>query len=654
MRVLGQSLLVMLFAATVAPTHGVLMGRLVAGEIAGASVTPHVIDRELKYRRPHEEVLAARVQLFVRGPAGAATFDGRSPADLLQAGDWSWHDLGTSVPIPEGAMGVWTFNGRTNRWGCGQSFRLAADGIDQRTIPIDTPVAWVSSVTFLSREKSQTDPRPDQVVVHVENASKESLRLRSIRLHLPREAESWQVLWPGAKREIDVEVLGGEQGFFEIETEKLPLGYAAIEIETDQKPLWAHLRVKRESFDISGGWIFDSEGKWREADVRDESGAAIVRNDFLDLLSSMHINTAHYEEAKGYSDQPQIMQRNPLKRFHRLWPTERWSQPAELATVHAVEFLGEPQYGGGKPVPPQEVFDQLLPYRSSPLATSVTHSEERVWRFYAGLSDYPHFDAYRVVAPAADSWRLYDRWGEGRITWGAPLETIGNLCRSLRELNRPMPCAVWSQGPHDGWGGGFWFGKTRQRRSPNADELRSQAMHALASRVTSLYWFNLSKPSLDRFPDTHEAMRLIGREIRMLEPLYLRGDAYRFRRLPSATGGPDWELSSIIGPQGAVLFALDTAYGIDNEKLEFVFGPPREAKFEFELPAALSEPTDVFRVDAEGIHQVDWRWEGGMVKVSDLASRDRIYVATKDPKVRQEIEERRQAALRWEASFGER
>jgi hypothetical protein len=318
MRVLGQSLLVMLFAATVAPTHGVLMGRLVAGEIAGASVTPHVIDHELKYRRPHEEVLAARVQLFVRGPAGAATFDGRSPADLLQAGDWSWHDLGTSMPIPEGAMGVWTFNGRTNRWGCGQSFRLAADGIDQRTIPIDTPVAWVSSVTFLSREKSQTDPRPDQVVVHVENASKETLRLRSIRLHLPREAESWQVLWPGAKREIDVEVLGGEQGFFEIETEKLPLGYAAIEIETDQKPLWAHLRVKRESFDISGGWIFDSEGKWREADVRDESGAAIVRNDFLDLLSSMHINTAHYEEAKGYSDQPQIMQRNPLKRFHRL------------------------------------------------------------------------------------------------------------------------------------------------------------------------------------------------------------------------------------------------------------------------------------------------------------------------------------------------
>jgi hypothetical protein len=43
-----------------------------------------------------------------------------------------------------------------------------------------------------------------------------------------------------------------------------------------------------------------------------------------------------------------------------------------------------------------------------------------------------------------------------------------------------------------------------------------------------------------------------------------------------------------------------------------------------------------------------------MVKVSDLASRDRIYVATKDSKLRAEIEGLRQAALRWEASFGER
>jgi len=45
---------------------------------------------------------------------------------------------------------------------------------------------------------------------------------------------------------------------------------------------------------------------------------------------------------------------------------------------------------------------------------------------------YPHYDAYRVVAPVADAWREYDRWGGERIRWGAPLETIGDMCHSLR------------------------------------------------------------------------------------------------------------------------------------------------------------------------------------------------------------------------------
>ena len=37
------------------------------------------------------------------------------------------------------------------------------------------------------------------------------------------------------------------------------------------------------------------------------------------------------------------------------------------------------------------------------------------------------------------------------MSWGAPLEMIGDMCRSLRELNSPMPCPIWSQGPHEGW-----------------------------------------------------------------------------------------------------------------------------------------------------------------------------------------------------------
>lgn len=84
-----------------------------------------------------------------------------------------------------------------------------------------------------------------------------------------------------------------------------------------------------------------------------------------------------------------------MKLFNRLWPLDQWDTDDWLPKIHAVEFLGEPQDRVGRPVAPQEVFAELLPYRTSRLATSVTN--------YAGLSDYPHYDAYRVVAPAANS-----------------------------------------------------------------------------------------------------------------------------------------------------------------------------------------------------------------------------------------------------------
>jgi len=141
----------------------------------------------------------------------------------------------------------------------------------------------------------------------------------------------------------------------------------------------------------------------------------------------MHINTAHIGEVAGYTDSAELYGRYPLKRFNKLADFDRYDSESMLQQIHAVEFLGEPQYGGGRPVPPMEVWRELTPYQSTRLATTVTHSEERIWRFYAGLSDYPHYDAYRVCAPSPDSWRLYERWGNERLRWGAPLETIGDM-----------------------------------------------------------------------------------------------------------------------------------------------------------------------------------------------------------------------------------
>jgi hypothetical protein len=428
------------------------------------------------------------------------------------------------------------------------------------------------------------------MIAHVVNHSDMPLNVSGVRYWLPQSGATWQTLFATDPLPVNVQIPPGDRGIVSISVQDpLPLTYAAIELMTDSGSLWEHLRIKAEHFDISGGWIGDH----------------LKEEPFLQLLSHLHVNCGQIQNVSGYTDNPELYALYPMKLFNRMWPLEKWDTDEWLPKIHAVEFLGEPQYGGGRPVPPQKVFEEFLPYRTSRLATSVTHSEERVWRYYSGLSDFPHYDAYRVVAPAADSWRAYDRWDGQEISWGAPLETIGDMCRSLRELNRPMPVAYWSQGPHDGWEGGFWS-NSRKRRSPTPDELRAQEMHALSTRITSLYWFNLSLKSLLKYPDTWEPITHIGREIRMLAPFYLAGDAFQFERTRTADGRLDWDCSSIVCDECAVLFANDLAYAPDSEDKTFRFGDPREFSHVYLLPHWLREPTDVFRVDAKGVHEVHW------------------------------------------------
>jgi hypothetical protein len=363
----------------------------------------------------------------------------------------------------------------------------------------------------------------------------------------------------------------------------------------------------------------------------------------------MHVNTAHIGDVPGYTDQtgPEgLYTRYPLKYFNRLSPVEQYDTDALLPRIHAVEFLGEPQYQYGRNGKlPQQVWQALLPYAGSRLPTTLTLSEAQNWHLYAGLSDYPHYDAYRVTAPASDAWGQYDRWGGGPIRWGAPLETIGIMTRSLRENSRPGPIAYWSQGAHAGWGryGG------RARTSPTSDELRLQAYHALSSRITSLYWFNLSLESLVKFRDLIEEMTRVGREIRMLDRFYLEGAAYDYRQVLQA-GKPDWGLASVAAPQAALLFALDLAYEPDAAEKVFRFGPPRAAHFDFKLPSYLREPKAVFRIDADGIQDVTHQVTAQGIGIDDRICKVGIYVATRDPAIRAQLEARRRELIQKEQS----
>lgn len=628
-------------------------------ELVGLSVTPHEQSPNLRYRRAPSPELGARVELFwrhnaasplVMGPDFQARFDGATPAEWLRKGEWAWHDTPSArtnqtITLPPGTLTVWTFNSRATRWGTGTTHQIEIPGAATQPIELTlaAPRAWLSAVTFLGSGPSVA---PDRVVAHIANQTGQPLALRALRFWLPAGPAEFRVLHPQPWQTNlsgfpeSLVIPPGEKGGFAAATGPLPLSYAAVEVETRgpdgrASSLWAHLRIKREVFDLSGGWVAEGLG----------GSNTLHAVPYLKTLRRMHLNAGMHQHVPGYSDTP-LFDRYPLKYMNRLEPFEAYDNDAILPRIHAVEFLGEPQYGGGRPVPPQEVWAAFLPYEPTRLPTSVTHSEERVWRDYAGLSDYPHYDAYRVTAPSPDAWTLYDRWGGERLRWGAPLETIGDMTRSLRELNRPRPIAYWSQGAHAGWD--RYGGRTRT--SPTTDELRAQAYHALAHRITSLYWFNLSLKSLVKFPDLIEPITRVNREIRLMEDLLLEGDAFEYHRLLEA-GQPAWDLASVTAPRGALLFALDLAYVPDPRDKVFRF-TPRDGTWTFRLPAYLAKPAEVFRLDADGLHDVTARIEPGTVTIRDRVDVAGIYVLAPEPGLRQRLQARHADLRRFEEGLG--
>jgi hypothetical protein len=638
-------------------------------ELTGATVTPHVGTPGVRFRRPPLAPLDARVQLFLRNndtqtaetsrPCGLGQilFNDKKAATCLEEGLWSWHDsptvwTDTERNIPPDALMVWTFNSIGEQLGNTLQLQINDDQGQARhrlDVPIQRPRLWLSTVTFLG---SPENVHPDQVIFYIHNETEKAWRIVDGRLYLPRERETWRWLYPrpwmGAKVRafpasgiIEPSELGGAR----VSTGPLPLTYTALEVKLrnedgDPTSLWAHLRLKKETFDISGGWVNSSTLK----------GQTLTHEPFLKTLRRMHINTAHIGKVSGYTDQTgpgKLYTRYPLKYFNKLWPIERYDIDEMLPRVHAVEFLGEPQYRYGRNDKlPQQVWEAFLPYAKSRFATTLTLSESQNWHLYAGLADYPHYDAYRVTAPSPDTWSLYDRWDGQNIRWGSPLETIGEMTRSLRQTNRPAPIAYWSQGAHHGWGhyGG------RVRTSPTPDELRLQAYHALSSRITSLYWFNLSLKSLVKYRDLIDEITRVGREMRMLEQFYLEGAAYRYEQI-RPEGKLDWDLASIITPDSALLFALDLDYEADPTEKIFRFGPPRPVRFEFALPPFLREPSDIFRIDADGIYPARCESTSLGIRIEDQVSKVAVYVATAVPDLREKLERRRRELLQLEESF---
>lgn len=662
-----RSLLLLLAASAICPFGVASRPARAQTDVVGVDVVPHTFSAELRWRRPPDPRPGMLVRLFVRrtaaeGPRGGetVTIDGRRPGDLLAAGEWTWHDLPDGSARPgeggDGSFGerldVWTFNAVGEDWIPGRRIEVgirpgAAESPGPATVVqvvLAPPAVALSRVLF---RDDDADGCVDGVTAHVTNGSAVPVRVESIRVWTPgADGRAIHDLVPeppvtDLRAAGDGSIAAGDRGVVEAGLGRLPRGRGVVEVVARDADGTAtacrgHLRFKDDAFAIGAGWL----------DIRTEPGVVPLASDaFRRLLARMHVDTAHVGEIGGLTDRPDPDGLFPLRLglMSGFEDVDRYSTAEWARRIHGVDALGEPQMDKT----PARAFEVLERYALAPFPTTVTLSEEKGFRFYAGLSDHPHFDAYRVNAPAADAWGLYDRWGGERLRWGAPLEGIGAMTRTLRAMSRPAPIAAWSQNVHEGWGsvGG------RTRRSPTPDEIRVQAYEALAGGATSLYWYSLQSWALLAFRDAIGETTRIGREIRLLEPIYRRSDAHAHERR-DADGRPDWDLDTLVAPDAALLFAIDLAYEADPETKTFRFPGPRDLDASFPLPAFLRPPSDVFRVDAGGIHAVEHEIIPGGVRVRDRVDRVAVYVAATRAGVRLELAARHRGLLAAEEACG--
>ena len=181
-----------------------------SASVVGVTVVPHRIEENMRYKRSRDSSLAAKVQVFVQGPALPNTFDGKTPAELLESGDWAWHDMASTMKPPEGAMTVWSFNGKSSRWGVGESFKMVTEGIRETSIEVSRPLHWISAANFLS---SDGNVQPDTICLHLANETDTPLSVTGLRLWLPQSGATWQILWPQEVLPIACVVPSMDRGF---------------------------------------------------------------------------------------------------------------------------------------------------------------------------------------------------------------------------------------------------------------------------------------------------------------------------------------------------------------------------------------------------------------------------------------------------------
>ena len=318
-----------------------------------------------------------RSELFVHNDSnqplrvtGPIRMDERVPKELVDEGTWAWRDPSweDGFELAPQSLRVLRWNGAKDSWGVNTEHRIdwrigpvasEPSNTPTNSIPfaLRGPDLWIESIVFHSPKQAPHASYPAQVSITIRNQKSKRLQLKSCRMWLPKDNDSFTLLFPRFTFD-DIKTWSGDReiaandltGFTLEEPSLLPRTYTAIEVELIEEDssesirVWGYLKIRPAEFDISGGWISNSV----------KSKPSMANEDYLKTLSLLRVNTGQIEEAPGYSDNKEFSSKYLFKKFNRLGNRERYDSDEMLPSIHAVEFLGEPQYGGGRPVPPQE------------------------------------------------------------------------------------------------------------------------------------------------------------------------------------------------------------------------------------------------------------------------------------------------------------
>ncbi len=370
-------------------------------------------------------------------------------------------------------------------------------------------------------------------------------------------------------------------------------------------------------FDISVGWAGD--------DIEKES--------YIKAISSMHFNTVIGAYGSSYYHRDEAFRKQyPIKIFGYVESAPVSDKMTvengvitfyDIDDIHAALPFGEPQLSDSEGKhQPMRVYNKLQMYRNSPYPTNITLTHEPAFYRFAGLSDFCHYDAYRVVAPFSDAWYKYFSYaGKDKyaIYWGAPLETTGDYMRSLALMNKPNPVAAWTQGANT-WDTFPRFTKqTEYMDSPNPYELRVQAYLNVANGAASLYWFNIDGEDLLYYKESSVEMRNVNREFAVIGDYLAKQIPYWYERENNI------DLNVNIGSDYAVMFATDLNYKISDGQYKYI-GTNEEKTLRFEIPDYLCNYTELIKITKDGVFRCDSTRNGNEITVKDKVDMTALYV----------------------------